>query len=1338
MNELPDDFVNLPTPLVGLIGVPSLHFYIEKYISTKSSIDFERIHPQSPAITSSQQHLGSNLSSSPYPNNSSSPSIDALLPVGIQQSFNNSPLPTSLLAATTLNHSNLDSLGHSPAMVSQQMEDLSLNSNTSNSNNNNPPLSPLPTIVTTGASMSPTSTSHTGITIGGGAMSPNGGWRVNHLNVPVLKVTTIEVGGLSNKKEKKLGQSSESYEPQGILKANWIHKNTSSIPSVVTLFIQWPEDKSPKSHEIILSQIDTVKSNIKNRNIKLMIVIVTSATIDTYDEKVTIMRRKADIDPKYFLFVTKTEIKMFTKKWEKLALELSDLYYKEECHTTKSQITKTTHPYLNVRYQFKIAYYSEIRSDFNTSLKYYTFAYNSLMNSLKDLKPTNDPKGIRFAEFRTVASFLNFKISKLSMWLNNITEALQHFDKHIKSFKIYLGPAEKEFTHATWISREYQIFAELLELCPGNTTKTINYNNNPGFYYQVSARYQSIRRDLFKSLSDNYKSSSHASKFKGDLKPRYDLALCTFIGQPPPDVAHPLEGSSGNIMTNDDEVDHDFYRSIAIELHINYTSLIIELYSKAYEQSSLGGNFRILSYIESLIAYEYYISKRYDLSLKYYSKNAFAYRREKWWTLLTHSLSMILKSVHQLNMPTNYVGYAMDYLSPDLSNSYIERSNIQQSLLYILTDSSKLSPPLSLSSPLEVNMEHTHPLLNCRVQFPQSFTFTHSKTEFYVVFESHFPNPIRFSSLKVKFNEKSYNKQISDPIPIESVISPSIQRDAQRDDLVFLPNESRLFTFTLTTKEKMELECQTVTLELGNGNSINFIWNIHEWAIKHDEISEDINSDASLLLSPSLSNNNSSNNSKSNNKNNSSKKKETSKPNPYKKFLERSTIRILDHESLIQIKCNHNSPAIVNEYYEVEIELINNDKDIKKGTVLFEINQQQNHTTIIEKGIYTEANKKSTPLSSLELPAIAEKASFKKKFFIYCSGPDENKLTINVSYETKNGEISHSSKIFNIPVLVGLSPQFHFYNDNFQLCEMYAGGNGETDANGPNVGGTPGSGASVVVGANVGGGVAVGNNTTGSSNSSNTTNTGSIVQKEPLLLMSEIRSTLPYSIVIEKVTLQIASIAESVSLPLSPPPIGQSSDDPNLSMPVAQLLSNSNANISSVDLSKDTNYSVWFNIIPLITGESISLGTLLIEWRRKSGSIVSKLPIPLPHTRITTNPFHTDVVVPSHGVVGEPLSHIIKISNNTNFLQEFDLVVINPPSFGSSDIPFYFSGDRSSSFSVHPESTYEIKHILLPLVAGKHPLPHFKITSKRFNKELAKTQNANFLFIKPNLEWVNK
>lgn len=100
-----------------------------------------------------------------------------------------------------------------------------------------------------------------------------------------------------------------------------------------------------------------------------------------------------------------------------------------------------------------------------------------------------------------------------------------------------------------------------------------------------------------------------------------------------------------------------------------------------------------------------------------------------------------------------------------------------------------------------------------------------------------------------------------------------------------------------------------------------------------------------------------------------------------------------------------------------------------------------------------------------------------------------------------------------------------------------------------------------------------------------------------------------------------------------------------------------------------------------------------------------------------------DKDVPSFAVVGGVTPLTINIFNHTELLQEFSLTV-------NENTSFLFSGDKETSFVIHPQSSHIIKHSLIPLVAGRQPLPHFQLISKRLNEELPQTKQR-YIFVNP-------
>ena len=84
----------------------------------------------------------------------------------------------------------------------------------------------------------------------------------------------------------------------------------------------------------------------------------------------------------------------------------------------------------------------------------------------------------------------------------------------------------------------------------------------------------------------------------------------------------------------------------------------------------------------------------------------------------------------------------------------------------------------------------------------------------------------------------------------------------------------------------------------------------------------------------------------------------------------------------------------------------------------------------------------------------------------------------------------------------------------------------------------------------------------------------------------------------------------------------------------------------------------------------------------------------------------------------------ITIHNHTGYLQEFALTVKESDSF-------MVAGMRSSAFRIPPSKETRLRFTLLPLVAGRHPLPHFHVLSKRYDKELPQTKLKRFVYVQP-------
>lgn len=105
----------------------------------------------------------------------------------------------------------------------------------------------------------------------------------------------------------------------------------------------------------------------------------------------------------------------------------------------------------------------------------------------------------RLVQIKTVAEQLHFKISTLLLHAGKVMEAISWFRQHNASYKRLVGPPDAVFLHWEWLSRQFLVFAELLE----TSSRTVHSNSNlllgtadrpltewefqPAYYYQVSS-----------------------------------------------------------------------------------------------------------------------------------------------------------------------------------------------------------------------------------------------------------------------------------------------------------------------------------------------------------------------------------------------------------------------------------------------------------------------------------------------------------------------------------------------------------------------------------------------------------------------------------------------------------------------------------------------------------------------------------------------------------------------------------------------------------------------------------------------------------------------------------
>eukprot|EP01102_Stenamoeba_stenopodia_P018996 TRINITY_DN7057_c0_g1_i1.p1 TRINITY_DN7057_c0_g1~~TRINITY_DN7057_c0_g1_i1.p1 ORF type:complete len:1102 (-),score=294.74 TRINITY_DN7057_c0_g1_i1:121-3426(-) len=1053
---------------------------------------------------------------------------------------------------------------------------------------------------------------------------------------PCFQTLTWDFGYLFLPPRKPQKQTYEGYIVQGIQKSNWMLKHTSLLPAVMALFFtHQPDDKNWKAKELeIGTNLDIAKNACRGRMVKFLIVLVQNSNGDQYDERFSVLKKRAELSDKSFFIFNSEDVKGSVKRLEKVLNELASAYYREEARRlkkVKDLANRKTQPQLFVRLNFKIAFFAEFRQDSKTSLKYYQKAYIGLRDVLRDKKNTQ--------EVKVLADYINFKICKTYITMGNaLGETVSHFNAHIRTYKNSPRPAEREYEHWAWVARQYQVFGELLDMYAPNLALMSTGLLHPGYYYHAAASYATERKKHAKRLIANT-SSEKLAKFSKDSLLNSTVGL--YIGQEPDDI------------TNDESN----LKALAQEARFDHSTAIIQLLTKAYDKYKMGRLGRMILYLASEMAQEYFNSEKYKMAKKFFDRIAITYRKEKWWFLLTHILRNAATTALKLNLPEEYIEYCLQLLQPYMHTTPAEKKILQQNMLLLLYNPAELATT-ALTVPMNIEMT-ADTLLSAKVRFLEQSVHANKEIDFEVQLISHFPLPIRFSRLLVPFNNKHYDCEVIDdrskndwqrteniavsPRSLQTVIVYSdIQKTStaatttssdstestltSSRDLLLVPEVPYIYGFKFFAKRKEDLSCTGVLLELGKDTStICFRWNFVEK--KEDEIDALTAANADTFSTVAFN------------------------PAPH--------LKISEPEAKLVITAEHNPPALVNEYYRFDIKLTNESAEpIQSGLLLFEIIGTITGTPEATEETFFYGDELE-PIRELPIDRIEGNSSKTYTLFIFSPTPNSSRsVLVKAIYETETFRTS-TEKAFEVAVELPFDLKSSFYTSTFQAVAPQS---------------------------------------------------GSIISNESFLMCVEIQSISKYPLQITKAIIVLSNEQKFTSQ------------------------SSSNVQEENAVLNEGDKFTVWFNLQSSLAGNEVSLGTFRLEWKRKRPhgedekqneahiKIVTETLIP--PLKIVRAPFSTVVEAPPHGVVGVPFTFMVEITNHTHRVEDFTLSV-------KENDAFLFAGTRQSTFKILPLSCYTFKHNLLPITAGKVPLPNFQVTSKRFSRELTGTKQSRYVFIRP-------
>ncbi|CAG8465752.1 3204_t:CDS:10 [Diversispora eburnea] len=415
------------------------------------------------------------------------------------------------------------------------------------------------------------------------AKSQNGIWESGKIANPIFHVMAVDksyqfpprkpmvrpqqIPPISNPHSSlsPLNPNSPVY-PDGLIPPAWVHKHREILPSVFVGFydlwhksldikldvesdnllnekddsssiLQEPLGTSEpieKEKDLNLGlEINEKRKSLYERGIKFAVVILLrSQHLDEQitDDRLSYIRKASGLEGKscFFALSPHADLSDFASNLQKALYEHGLNYYREHGKRVRRKRSRFNNPGVNyirppidhsdnaplgvqgwlARYDYKLATFAEFRLQTRSK---------------------------RWIEARILADCINLKICKMNLYIDSPSAAMMQLNKHFNTFNKLcntVGIGESTFEYWAWLSRQYRVFGEMLEIAtrsgyniPDPLTITHSTSSDyrssssfantgvnpslvlqhPGFYYHLAAKYNSIRGDKFLEMEKTLK-----------------------------------------------------------------------------------------------------------------------------------------------------------------------------------------------------------------------------------------------------------------------------------------------------------------------------------------------------------------------------------------------------------------------------------------------------------------------------------------------------------------------------------------------------------------------------------------------------------------------------------------------------------------------------------------------------------------------------------------------------------------------------------------------------------------------------------------------------------------
>ncbi|KAB5534862.1 hypothetical protein DKX38_017948 [Salix brachista] len=1099
----------------------------------------------------------------------------------------------------------------------------------------------------------------------------------------------------------------------GILKRDWLLKHRTRVPAVVAaLFSSDHVSGDPAQWLRVCTDIENLKNVTRPKNIKLIVVVVHSSSNDEISEdRMIALRKRAEIDAKYSVIFNASDDLLLKQSLDRHVVvlrstfaELANVYYKDEGRKIKTRVEKksfNSHE-LNVRYCFKVAVYAEFRRDWVEALRFYEDAYQILREMVGTAKKL--PLIQRLVQIKTVAEQLHFKISTLLLHGGKVAEAITWFRQHNVSYRRLVGPTDVAFLHWEWMSRQFLVFAELLE----TSSKTIHSNSNitsgttdlalteweflPAYYYQLAAHHLKEKRA---TLELSITMSETADEIDSNAE---SVAPSIYVGQ----FARLLE--QGDALTMQSLTDEEYtHYAIAEGKRFQDSFEIIAFLKKAYESFSNLKAQRIAHLCGFHLAKEYFGVGDLSNAKQLLDAAASLYRQEGWVTLLWEVLGYLRECSRKSGSMKEFIEYSLELAAlPVSSDSWIQslrykecspagpaslaqREIIQKEVFELVSGETRLQSvegnsdlKVNGENPLHLEIDLVSPLrlvLLASVAFHEPIIKPGASTSITVSLLSQLPLPVDIDKLEVQFNQSECNFVITNSESTSAAVS-SGQHGRQIESapsLALITNKWLRLTYDVKPEHSGKLECIYVIAKMR----------------PHFTICCGAESPASMEDLPLR------------------KFEDRAETFPIKDpalaFSGQKAAQVEEPEPQVDLILGATGPALVGECFAIPVTVVCKDHAIFSGELKI------NLVDVKGGGLFSPREEEPFSMDShhVELLGVSGPEGEDESLV----GPDKIKK-IQQSFGLvsvpvlKHGE-SWSCKLeikWHRPKPVMLFVSLGYFPDNNESTSQRIHVHKSLQIEGK---------TAVVF-----------------------SHQFMLPFRQDPLLLSRIKSVPGSdqlaSLPLNENSVLVISAKNSSEVPLLLQSMSIEVDD-GIERPCTLQHSGMDL-LSPAHLVPGEEFKKVFTVIPGVESTSLDLGSVCLRWRRNSekedlstsnaikDGVLTKHK--LPNLQVESFPLVLSLECPPYAVLGDPFMYFIKIHNQTQLLQEVKFSLADAQSF-------VLSGSHSDTVFVLPKSEHTLSYKLVPLASGSQQLPRVTVTSARYSATFQPSVTASTVFIFP-------